>query len=344
MTKNFSPAISIIIPLYNAEKYIGELLESILAQTFQNFEVLVVDDCSTDNSRAVVENYLPKFTMGGGCGKLKLIKTKKNSGNPATPSNLGIKSSRGKYIFLLDNDDAITRNALEDLYKVAEDFQADVVHCEKYFKVKTTDKIFGRDDYQITSYNTKNFVTEPTLITDNIAERIDALHGKQFIWNLWTKFIRRDFIFEKNLQLLNVAGQDLIFTCCLVCTAKNYVRVPHIVNIWRVVENSLSHKQEDLKKFFCKWTESLFVGIDFLDKFLDKVKFFQDNPQAKYFVFDTLANEFIGFYLRNFYKQIPASQLDGLVREQLKKVKNPTALAAFFFGRMNIFDVKIQKG
>ena len=51
------PAVSVIIPLYNAEKYIGECLESLLNQTFQNFEVIVVDDCSTDSSRAVAENF-----------------------------------------------------------------------------------------------------------------------------------------------------------------------------------------------------------------------------------------------------------------------------------------------
>ena len=54
------PAVSVIIPMYNVEKYIGECLDSILNQTFQDFEVIVVDDCSTDNSRAVVESYLKK--------------------------------------------------------------------------------------------------------------------------------------------------------------------------------------------------------------------------------------------------------------------------------------------
>ena len=56
-------AVSIVIPMYNAEKYIGVLLESILAQTFTDFEVIVVDDCSTDNSVEVVENYIPN--LGG---------------------------------------------------------------------------------------------------------------------------------------------------------------------------------------------------------------------------------------------------------------------------------------
>jgi len=66
------PAVSVVIPMYNAEEYVGECLNSLLAQTFQNFEVIVVDDCSTDSSPAIVESYTEKFG-----GRLKLTKTKK---------------------------------------------------------------------------------------------------------------------------------------------------------------------------------------------------------------------------------------------------------------------------
>ena len=62
--KKTIPAVSIVIPMYNSEKYIGECLDSILAQTFNDYEVIVVDDCSTDNSRSVVQSYLPKFDGG----------------------------------------------------------------------------------------------------------------------------------------------------------------------------------------------------------------------------------------------------------------------------------------
>ena len=59
------PAVSIIIPMYNTEKYIGECLDSIFAQTFDDYEIIVVDDCSTDNSCAVVENYIQTHREGG---------------------------------------------------------------------------------------------------------------------------------------------------------------------------------------------------------------------------------------------------------------------------------------
>ena len=76
-----NPAVSVIVPLYNAEKYIAECLDSLLAQTFQNFEVIVVDDCSTDNSRQIAESYLEKFG-----GRLKIFDNEKNSGAGGTRS------------------------------------------------------------------------------------------------------------------------------------------------------------------------------------------------------------------------------------------------------------------
>lgn len=65
MNRNI-PAVSIIIPMYNSEKYIADCLDSILAQTFDDYEVIVVDDASTDSSRDIVKSYLPKFQKGGG--------------------------------------------------------------------------------------------------------------------------------------------------------------------------------------------------------------------------------------------------------------------------------------
>ena len=82
--------ISVVIPMYNAEKYIGDCLDSLLAQTFGDFEVIVVDDCSTDSSCAVVQSYAGKFG-----GRLKLARTEKNSGGGGyVPRNIGLNLSR----------------------------------------------------------------------------------------------------------------------------------------------------------------------------------------------------------------------------------------------------------
>ncbi len=75
MAEKNIPAISVIIPMYNAEKYIGQLLDSILAQTFTDYEVIVVDDCSKDDSAKIVESYAEKFTRGG-VERLKFIRLK----------------------------------------------------------------------------------------------------------------------------------------------------------------------------------------------------------------------------------------------------------------------------
>ena len=130
------PAVSIVIPMYNAEKYIGECLESILAQTFQDFEVIVVDDCSTDKSRDIVESYMTKFNRN--LERLKLIRSKVNSGgHVGTPRNIGTKRAIGKYIYFMDSDDAFIDDAMENLYNTAEKFGADVVHCDRRYLVLT---------------------------------------------------------------------------------------------------------------------------------------------------------------------------------------------------------------
>ncbi|MBQ7198035.1 MAG: glycosyltransferase family 2 protein [Selenomonadaceae bacterium] len=148
------PAVSIIIPMYNAEKYICDCLDNILIQTFQDFEVIIVDDCSTDKSCDVVESYLPEFNSSG-YDKLKLLRSKVNSGGEGTPRNIGVNISCGEYILFIDSDDFITKTALEELYPIAKKFDADVVHCEKYFQF--TD---GQENFKIESYQTGEFVKE----------------------------------------------------------------------------------------------------------------------------------------------------------------------------------------
>ena len=119
------PLVSVIIPMFNAAKFIPQTLESLLYQTMKDFEVVVVDDYSTDNSVEVVEGFKMRFDSLG--VKLHVIKLPKNTGKPGLPRNVGIQFARGKYISFLDSDDLYTKTALEELSTLAEKYQADVV-------------------------------------------------------------------------------------------------------------------------------------------------------------------------------------------------------------------------
>ena len=133
-----NPAVSIIIPMYNAQDYISECLDSLLAQTFQNFEVIIADDCSTDSSCEIIEKYMPKFD-----GRLKLTHTETNSGGGGhVPRNIGLMLARGDYVYFIDADDMVLGNALETMYKAAIFYNADVVYTSSYYSLKTSNDVY----------------------------------------------------------------------------------------------------------------------------------------------------------------------------------------------------------
>ncbi|AZV47316.1 glycosyl transferase [Nautilia sp. PV-1] len=98
--------VSIITPSYNSEKFIAKTIESIINQTCENWEMIIVDDCSPDNSNEIIENYMQKEK------RIKLIKLKKNSG-PAIARNMAIEQAKGRFIAFLDADDIWLPEKLE---------------------------------------------------------------------------------------------------------------------------------------------------------------------------------------------------------------------------------------
>lgn len=93
------PLVSIITPAYNVEKYIGVTIDSVLNQVYVNWEMLIVDDCSIDDTLSIINNYIKQDS------RIKLIRLSLNSGHPSIPRNEAIKASKGKYISFLDSDD-----------------------------------------------------------------------------------------------------------------------------------------------------------------------------------------------------------------------------------------------
>jgi len=119
------PLVSVIIPLYNYEKYVLDAINSILKQTYKNWELIIVDDCSTDNSFNVVADYIDKINVPQ---NIMLLKNERNKGPSATRNN-GIKHSKGEYVLYLDADDYVSKYFLEECVKAIIKENADIVYC-----------------------------------------------------------------------------------------------------------------------------------------------------------------------------------------------------------------------
>ncbi|MDD5560597.1 MAG: glycosyltransferase [Candidatus Omnitrophica bacterium] len=131
-----NPLVSVIIPMFNAENTVRETIRSVQAQTYQNWEMLVVDNRSTDRSRDVLKEIIQQDS------RIRLIESDYNSGGPARPRNIGIRNALGKYLAFLDSDDLW----LPDKLKLGVDF---LENNNDYFLVyskcfiKTNGKISG---------------------------------------------------------------------------------------------------------------------------------------------------------------------------------------------------------
>ena len=323
MSKTIKEAtISVIIPLYNAEKYIEQCLGSILDQTFQDYEVIVVDDCSTDNSVKVVEKIAPRFK-----GRLRLVKRDNNSGAAAIPRNIGLRLARGKYIAFTDNDDMFTRNAFEDMFNVAEKTQADIIHAEKWLiPTNGGSEIGDSTPLRITTYEKVNFVDKPTVETENLSERLKMFCEEKIFWHIWTNLYRREFLAENYIEFPNmIIADDMMFWFFCICSAKKIVRVPDIFNIYRYRKDSFSNDRNSVERIIHNWVTVMIDGTKVLDKFMDEVKFFTQHPEFKYMVLDYFVQKHLS-YTASVYAQVPSYQFYDVVKKEfsLNPAENAT--------------------
>ena len=334
------PSISVIIPLYNAEKYIAQCLGSILSQTFQDFEVIVVDDCSTDNSVAIVENMTPKFN-----GKLHLVKRNKNSGGAAIPRNIGMRLSRGKYISFIDNDDLFTTNALKDMYEAAEQTQADVIHAEKLLVTKDGRKeIDDNTPLKIERWEVGLLVDKITFESYDLGERIQRYSKKQIFWNVWNKLFRREFLAENYIEFPDYKiADDMIFCFYCLCLAKNYVRIPNVFNIFRTRNDSFFRRQISLEEESKKWVKIIAEGTRLMDNFMKKIDYFKEHPEFRFMVIDFFVNENIN-WMNQIFATIPVYKLDSIIRKELSNDLNENlALTSYLFNRMAIYRLQLSQ-
>ena len=146
-----NPLISIIIPIYNSEKYLKKGLDSCIEQTYDNIEIICVDDASTDGSKEFVENYVKKYPE-----KVLQICLKKNVGQGGA-RNAGIEAAKGKYICFLDSDDYLDTNLCKDVFEAVKDTNADLVYFD-FYKVNANEiypvELISQEDIPYWHHNT----------------------------------------------------------------------------------------------------------------------------------------------------------------------------------------------
>ena len=182
--------ISVVVPIYNVEKYLDRCLESIINQTLKDIEIICIEDCSTDNSKQILKKYesYPNF---------KIIFLKENVGL-SDARNIGITNATGEYISFIDSDDFIDKNFYEVLYNCAIENNADVA-CAGIIRENEKNKT-ALIDYK------KNKTT------NNIKEKFILTKSPKYNF-VWNKIYKKEMIISNNIKFVSgMIYEDLCFT------------------------------------------------------------------------------------------------------------------------------------
>lgn len=184
---------SIIIPAYNAAQTVGRCLESVKKQTYKNFEVIIVDDCSTDNTYSIIEKCID------GDKRFKLYRLKQNSG-PSAARNYGLEKSGGGYITFVDADDYVCHQWLEMVNERFENTDADVVFYE-YYRQDADGRLSRRRLPEL----------QGTFFEDTV-----ALTNNDTFGYTWIKAIKRSVIGKVRFDDTLALFEDEVFTCAVL--------------------------------------------------------------------------------------------------------------------------------
>ena len=215
--------ISIIIPAFNCAAYIEDCLKSCEIQSFQNFEIIIIDDGSTDSTKEIIHKCCA--TMQNKC---QIIELEDNHG-VSYCRNIGLNHAKGTYIFFLDADDIIRYDALEKLYNVAMVENCPVVYC-KYRR-------FNLLDSDVTEC-----VEKSSVYYQRIGIRFEELDARIYAGTIWGGLIKKQIIDDNNLKFdTNIRyGEDSIFKLELFKYVDFILEIDDVLYFWRITPNSLS--------------------------------------------------------------------------------------------------------
>lgn len=223
--------ISVIIPVYNLENYISECLESILNQTFNEYEIIVIDDGSVDRSKDIIEKYIENDE------RIKYF-YQKNKGLSAARNN-GLQKANGEYIIFLDGDDFwIKSNFLEELIKIINIENPDCIFFKSIKFYKKLDEI-----------NKNNF--DYSLINGKSPKEIFRMLNlfKQPIACAWNKCLRREVLIKNNINFIEgITAEDIDWNIQLFLKLNKIVGLNQIVHAYRQQRVGAITKQFNKKR------------------------------------------------------------------------------------------------
>lgn len=204
--------ISIIMPVYNSEEYVSQAIESILSQTYENFELILIDDGSKDNSGKICDQFARK-------DERVLVIHQENAGISAA-RNRGLQIARGEYITFADNDDEFSYNLLEDNYLLAKKNDADIVkYGVTYYTISEKSKVkvlLREGEFQ-------------TLTKKEIRESYLKLKKDNLLVYVWDCLIKKSLIHDNEIyfnESIKYGGEDINFNILLLPHIKKMVVNP----------------------------------------------------------------------------------------------------------------------
>ncbi len=306
--------VSVIIPIYNTEKFLRKCIESIVNQTLQEIEMILINDGSTDNSHNICLEYAEKYPE-----KIRYINNK-NIGCSAT-RNLGIELAQGEYIAFVDSDDYIEKEMYEEMYKVARNKSLDVIILGIIYE-DSFNKIQG-----ISIPQNIKFYYDYFKVTNKLANPVNKLFKKDVI--LKNKI---------NFPLNTHSGEDIVFYFKFLSQTKKISSLP------KAYYHYVNHGLNSIYNF--EKRKGIFVSFKELYDYLLKNKLFRDKKLMKKFyeLFDFYAVKAVFFMLLNPIKvsEEKYKKYNKIYCEELKKIEFLTLKSKFliFYYRNLVFLIR----
>ena len=225
---NMNSLITIGIPVYNVEKYVEECIMSVLNQTYNNMDIIIIDDRGTDNSMKIVESIIKKYH---GNKTIRIISHDKNKGL-SEARNTAIKNANGEYLYFIDSDDYMTNDCIEVLYHTIMNNDVDFV-AASYQEVNED----GSDRHIAKK------LKDVTIKRDNvIKEFFFKNYSQNNIATTWNKLFKLDFLRKNNLSFIpGIFYEDNIFTFQICTLCKSFTFISNTTYFYRQRNNSIMH-------------------------------------------------------------------------------------------------------